>query len=456
METKMRKHILLILAIVVSFSASAQGFLSFYQLRDIVPQTANFQPAFIPNNSFTLGLPTNVGVTVQGDVKLEELLYKAPGQNDLSINFDVLNGVALERNNINVQVDLNALHLGFKTKKGGFHIFSNVRANVDFVYNKDLIEFLANGNSNSIGATLDFTGSTVRIDAFHEVGFGYARKFLNEKLVVGGRIKLVTGMYHASIEEDAGLRLTTDANDYSWQVQVQNGTVNTAGFGLFDDSDDEGSDMSSYMVSNGNRTVAFDIGAKYKPLHWLEVEAAVNDIGKINWTDEVRNYNTEDTDFTFTGIDLRNQDETADAIQDSLTNKFTSNETQNEFSTTMARRMYLSTSVYLTPNDRFSLLYFKRDALSHMKANYALAYNHKFDKFVVGVLGSMRGENDFNFGANLGTNIGPVQLYLAMDNVLVTNKPEQYSKADFRFGLNLMFGYKKWFKKPDVVDLDEL
>ena len=99
----MRKHILLILAIVVSFSASAQGFLSFYQLRDIVPQTANFQPAFIPNNSFTLGLPTNVGVTVQGDVKLEELLYKAPGQNDLSINFDVLNGVALERNNINVQ-----------------------------------------------------------------------------------------------------------------------------------------------------------------------------------------------------------------------------------------------------------------------------------------------------------------------------------------------------------------
>lgn len=449
----MRKHLIILCVLVVSFQSFAQGFMSFYQLRDIVPQTANFQPAFIPNNTFTLGLPANLGLTVQGDVKLEELLYKAPGQSDLSINFDVLNGVALERNSLNVQADVNLLHLGFKTKKGGFHLFSNIRSNIDFVYNKDLIEFLANGNSNRIGATLDFTGSTIRIDAFHEVGFGYARKFLNDKLVVGGRIKLVTGMYHASIEEDAGLRLTTNANDYSWQIQVQNGTVNTAGISLFSDDD---ADMATYLISNDNKTVAFDFGVKYKPLKWLEIEAAVNDIGKIDWKENVRNYNTEDTNFTFNGIDLRSQDQTAEAIQDSLTSKFTSNETQNEFQTTMARRMYLSASFYVTPNDRFSILYFKRDALSGMDANYALAFNHKFEKFVVGVLGSLRGNNEFNFGANIGTDIGPVQLYLAMDNALVTNGPEQYSKADFRFGLNIMFGYKKWIKKSDIVDLDAL
>lgn len=454
----MRKQIIILLAIVVSYQVNAQGFLSFYQLRDIVPQTSNFQPAFIPDNSFTLGLPTNVGLTVQGDVKLEELLYKAPGQNDLSINFDVLNGVALEKNHIDAQVDLNLLHLGFKTKQGGFSIFANVKANVDFVYNKDLIEFLANGNSNSIGSTLDFTGSTIRMDAFQEVGFGYARRFLDDKLVVGARIKLVNGMYHISIKEDAGLRLTTSANDFSWQVQVQNGIVNTAGLDFFTNSDDyESSDMISYMMNNKNSSLAFDIGARYKPFPWLEVEAAVNDIGKINWTEQVRNYNTADTDFTFSGIQLRGENmDTEQAIQDSIANKFTSNETQNAFSTTIAKRIYLSASYYLTPNDRFSVLYFKRNALSDMQANYAFAYNHRFNKFVIGILGSLRGENEFNFGANLGTNIGPVQFYLAMDNALVMNRPEQYSKADFRFGLNLLFGYKKWLKKSDIVDLDDL
>ena len=454
----MRKLIIIFFAAIVSYQASAQGFLSFYQLRDLVPQTSNFQPTFIPDNSFTLGLPTNLGLTVQGDVKLEELLYKAPGSRDFSINFDILNGVALERNHISSQLDLNALHLGFKTKKGGFSVFANLRANIDFVYNKDLIEFLANGNSNRIGETLDFTGSTVRIDVLQEVGFGYARKFLNDKLVVGARVKIVNGLYHASIKEDAGLRLTTNANDYSWQVQVQNGTVNTAGFDFLTNSDDyESSDMLSYMLSNENQTVAFDFGARFKPLNWLEIEAAINDIGKIDWTEQVRNYNTEDTEFTFTGIDLRNQESTDQAIQDSIANKFTSNETQNAFTTNIAKRMYFSASAYLTPNDRFSLLYFKRDALSNMSADYAVAFNHRFNKFVVGVVGSIRGENkDFNFGANLATNFGPIQMYLAMDNALVTNKPEQYSKADFRFGLNLMFGYKKWIKKSDIVDLDDL
>ncbi|MEC7754715.1 MAG: DUF5723 family protein [Bacteroidota bacterium] len=454
----MKKLTLTLIALLVAVQVSAQGFLSFYQLRDIVPQSSNFQPAFIPNNSFTFGLPANLGVTVQGDLRLEELLYKAPGQSDFTVNFDVMNGVALTTNHVNVQTDINLMHLAFKTKQGGFSVFANIRANVDLIYNKDLIEFLANGNSTRIGGTLDFSGSRARIDGYHEVGIGYARRFLDDKLTVGGRIKMVTGMFHGSIQENATLTLTTDETDYSWHVEVQNGTVNTAGFDMFGDSDDySDSERMQYLMSNGNQTVAFDFGVRYQPLKWLEVEAAVNDIGKIKWTEQSKNYNTEDASFTFSGIDLRNMEDPEQAIQDSIVNKFTSNETKEPFETTMAKRVYLTASAYLTPNDRFSITYFKRDALSGMRPNYAVSFNHKFDKFVVGILGSYRGaNNEYNFGANLGTNIGPVQLYLAMDNALVTNRPEQYSKADIRFGLNLMFGYKKWIKKSEIVDLDKL
>ena len=118
-------------------------------------QAMNHSPLALPQYYLE-----NAGLTIQGDVTLQELLYKSPGSNDFTIDFDVLNAAASELNQINFQTDVNLFHLGIKTKVGGFSLFANVRSNIDFVYNKDMIEFLANGNSNSLGATLDFTGSS--------------------------------------------------------------------------------------------------------------------------------------------------------------------------------------------------------------------------------------------------------------------------------------------------------
>ena len=96
-------------------------------------------------------------------------------------------------------------------------------------------------------------------------------------------------------------------------------------------------------------------------------------------------------------------------------------------------------------------------AFQHLPANYALSYNHRFENFVFGVVGSYRRANtEFNLGASIASNIGSVQLYMALDNILIMNRPERFSKADFRFGLNLMFGYKKRKKGYPVVDLDSL
>ena len=123
----------------------------------------------------------------------------------------------------------------------------------------------------------------------------------------------------------------------------------------------------------------------------------------------------------------------------------------------LPRRTYLSASLYLTPRDKFTLMAFNNSVFGEIDPSFAAAYNHTVNKFTFGVLGSYRGpENELNFGANIASDIGPVQLYVATDNALVSNRPERYSKIDFRFGLNLMFGYKKWKKKSDIVNLDAL
>ncbi len=454
------KKLLTIALLVLGFSSvNAQGYMSFYQLRDIVPQTQGLQPAFIPDNSLTVSMPAlNAGVLIQGDLKLQELFSRPNGQAELTVDFDLLNAAAQAENFLNLDITSNLFHIGYRTRVGSFSLFANARATVDFAYGKGLTEFLANGNGNSIGEVIDFSGTQLRMEAYQEIGVGYATTFLDERLTVGARAKLVTGIFHGSFEEGASASLTTAADDFSWQIAVQNGTVNTAGLDFLFNSDDYADDaLQTYMFGNENSTLAFDLGAKFKPLKWLELEASVNDIGSINWKEQVRNYNTADTVATFSGLNLEGLENSGDVFRDSLENKFRSNETRLGFTTNLPTRVYLTASAYLTEKDRFSLTYFQSGALTNLPANYALAYNHRFDKFVIGVLGTFRrSNNETNIGANLGTNIGPVQLYMALDNVLVLNKPEQYSKADFRFGLNLMFGYKKWSKKAKTVDLDRL
>ncbi len=455
----MKKLLTIAILILGATSVNAQGYLSFYQLRDIVPQTQGLQPAFIPENTLTVSMPLlNAGGLIKGDLVLEELLSRPGGQAELTVDFDLLNDAAEPENFLNFDIISNLFHLGLRTKHGSFSLFANARATLNFAYGKDLTEFLANGNGGSIGETMDFSGTKFRMQTSQEIGIGYANTFLGERLTVGARAKLVTGIFHASFADGASASLTTGADDFSWQIAIQNGTVNTAGLDLIFNSDDYADDaLSSYAMSNDNSTLAFDLGAKFKVLDWLEVEASVNDIGSINWKEQARNYNIADTTVTFRGLDLEGLQEAGDAFQDSLGGKFNSNETRNAFSTNLTSRMFLTASAYLTPNDRFSLTYFQASTFDNLPANYALAFNHRFDKFVVGVLGThRRSNNETNIGANLGTNIGPLQLYLALDNVLVLNRPEQYSKADFRFGFNLMFGYKKWSKKAKAIDLDEL
>lgn len=454
-----RKLIILSFAMALTVSASAQAYFSYFQLRELVPQTQGLQPAFIPNNSFTAAMPgMNMGLSLDADFKLQDLLSKESGSIDYIIDFDVLLAASTEVNNLNLDVTSNIFHFGIKTRKGAFSLFGNVRANLHLQYDRQLMDFLANGNGNKIGATIDFGGTRIFGNAYHEIGLGYSRQFLGDRLTLGARVKQVTGLFHASLAEGATGTITTAADDYSWQISVQNGTVNTAGLDLIlNDQDYPDNALQDYMISNENSSLAFDFGAKLKLTEWLHVEAAVNDIGTITYQENPRNYNTADATVTFSGVQLRGLENSGDVFRDSVESKFTSNETQRTFTTDLTMRTYLAASLFLGQRNRFTMMAFNNHIFDEIDPSYALAYNHSVKKFTFGLLGSYRGtHNEFNIGANIASDIGPVQLYLALDNALATNKPEQYSKADIRFGINLMFGYKKWANKGDVIDLDEL
>lgn len=454
-----RKLIIFSFAMALTVSANAQAYFSYYQLRELVPQTQSLQPAFIPKNSLTVALPgVNMGASLDADFKLQDLLAKETGSINYALDFDVMLAAAKDVNNMNLDVTSNLFHIGLKTKKGAFSLFANVRATVHLQYTREFMDFLANGNADRIGETINFGETRLYANSYHEVGIGYSHQFLGERLTLGARVKRVTGLFHASLAEGATGSITTSADDFAWEIQVENGTVNTAGLDLLLNSNDHPDNATrDYIISNDNSSLAFDFGAKFKVTEWLQLEASVNDIGTITYKEQPRNYNTEDVTVNFSGVQLRGIESSGNVFRDSLESKFTSNETQNTFKTDLTMRTYLSASFFLGERNRFTVMAFNNHVFNEIAPSYAMAYNHSVKKFTFGLLGSFRGAgNEVNIGANIASDIGPVQLYLALDNALATSRPEQYSKADIRLGINFKFGYKKWANKGDVVDLDEL
>ena len=438
------KRVLLIisLALVAAVSASAQSYFSFYQLREFVPQTQSLQPAFIQKNRFTAALPgANIGMSFQADFKPKDLLSKSNGSDELRVDFNALLKAARpDMNQASLDATLHLFHFGLKTKKGTYSFFANARASVDLQYGRELMELLAKGNTRRIGKTMDISGVRAMANVYHETGLGYTRKFLNDRLIVGGRMKWVTGLFHGSLRENARGTITTNARDYSWVIAVKNGTFNTAGLDLLKKKN-RGS-LGNYLL-NSNSTIAFDLGAKFKVMDWLEVEASVNDLGVINWKERLKNHHIEDNSFSFSGLQLRGLENAGNAFQKELESKFKRTQTQTSFKTTLPVRTFIAASAYLGKNNRFTAMASGRTVFGKTRFSYAGAYNRCLRYFTVGVVGSTENGSDFNIGANLASDIGPVQLYLAMDNALVLNRPERFSKMDFRFGINLMFDYKQ-------------
>jgi len=449
--------IILVLSSLFCFKTQAQGYFAFYELRDLVQQSQSMQPAFIPDNAVSVSFPAlNVGSSLQSGFRLQDLLSKNT-DGLFVIDFDVLQDATNEMNYFNSSATAHLFALNIKMKKGGLSFFTNTRANFDLAYGEELIEFLANGNANYIGNTIDFSDTRLLMNAYHEYGVGYTHQFLADRLVVGARVKLIQGLFHGSTNEGFKGSLTTDENDFAWTMNVTNGQFNTAGLDyLFNAEDYDENELTNYLLSNQNSSLGFDIGAKYQLLPNLKIEAAVNDIGKMRWNEQVRNYQVEDGSVVYEGVDLKNLADAENIFRDSLFAQFNGTETENAFESRLGARYYFTVTGNVAPNDRFSLTYFKNTAFSDAPANIALSFNHRFENFVVGAVGSYRGRNnEVNLGASLASNIGPVQLYVALDNILIMNRPERYSKGDFRFGLNLMFGYKK-YRKDDIVDLDAL
>ncbi|MEM8585476.1 MAG: DUF5723 family protein [Bacteroidota bacterium] len=397
------------------------------------------------DGKITVGLPGIYNDLRSENITLGDVLVEEDGRRIL----DISRGIASleERNELRDQADFETIGLAYRGKKWAFGFSHRIRYDGAINYPKTLVQVIWEGNAQFLGETVDIRPD-LRIGGYHELAFSAAYK-LTDKLSVGGRVKLLSGINQVSSQEGGRLTLRTDEVAFALELD-QDYTINSAGALDYQDArnfdlDTEFARFTTDNLFGSNTGIAIDLGAQLD-LGVLRIQAAAQDLGgTINWSKDVNNYTLSGTE-AFTGLDvlenLLNDTASLSGIVDSLEEQFNPTETSTGFSTTVPSRYMLAGEFDL--NERLTLgalLYLLDGFTEDSETAAAVSARFRVADFlsVGGVYGYRAGEFT-NLGLNAILALGPARLLLATDNVFTVFRPLDANQANVRLGLSLSFG----------------
>ncbi|MEM1321983.1 MAG: DUF5723 family protein [Bacteroidota bacterium] len=440
----LKKWTFFILLCSYSLGLQAQQELGLHLMRDVW-QSSRTNPALVPDQRIFVGLPNVYFNYFHTAGTINELIVQDDGRNIL--NVDRLIELAEDNNRLNIDLEVETLHLGFRIGQFALSLNHAVKSINTTRYAKTLPQLFWQGNSQFIGQTISF-GPDQQSIAFNEFGLGVAYELGN--LTIGGRAKLLSGIGDASTPQtDASL--TTDADIYQLEL-LTNYQINTSRFSptfLFDSLDnigieysfDELFDFNDLFSSNSG--FAFDLGLRYQWGEKLELAASAIDIGQINWTENIINYRSEGT-FGYDGLELDNilQDGQLDfeGTLDTLEDIFDFKESSDGYSTRLPAKFYLSALYQLTERWRLGAMYYSEHFRGQSFTSVAVNATTDLGKyFTVGASYAVRNNTYANIGLQVTARMGSVQVFAMSDNVAAAFRPYDSENVNGRIGLNLLF-----------------
>jgi hypothetical protein len=463
----------MVLLFGAGFQAWGQTQNSLYFMNGI-PQSNRINPARQPECGFYIGIPALSPLSTQlssDPLAYEDVIYSHPSEDSL-ITFlhplveqqaflDKLKPV----NVLFADTRVSAISIGFGTGVGFFTLDLTTRAEAAFYFPGDLARLVLEGADE--GGVYNMDGMGPDLTGFDEIGVGWS-KALGNKWQLGVRAKGLFGFGNLSFT-NSEFELST--SEELWNVQADmefNASLPFAEVVYDEDGNIEDiiieDDISSTRpgaifreaFNAKNFGLAVDLGVDYSPTdRWL-LSASVLDIGYIHWTDEVHQL-TFKTDYDFDGLEVNPFDFTGDlnfgdyvdssftAIADSLSGEleFTPGGTYNS---RLNPKLYVGASWWATPNINFGILsrtdFLRETILEQLtaSANFAAGRVLNFTLSYTFMTNSWK-----NLGAGISLNAGPVNIFAISDNTLnLVFWPEEAQSVNLWFGMNLVFGYKKF------------
>lgn len=246
-----------------------------------------------------------------------------------------------DKNTMNVNFSTEILSAGWYKGKNFWSFNVGLRTDIGANITKSMFSFLNEMDAiedNWRNSSYDISGQQLNINAFGEIGLGYARQ-INDRLSVGGKVKVLLGVgnmelklnkvtMNANLPSDSRIEqlqhlgigdvdtpdkveaLSKEINNYHAKLAIDARLessfkgMNLTGMeekGYIDDFEFESKDMGIAGYGFG-----IDLGASYKILDNLTVSASVLDLGFISWSKN----STQIATANAAGIDMQGSDYT--------------------------------------------------------------------------------------------------------------------------------------------------
>ena len=210
-----------------------------------------------------------------------------------------------------VQVDWFQFGKFFKGKRSFVHGGIREFAHISIALPSDLLRLPFTGNANSElleGGSLDFSDLGFKTEQRRSFYLGWQRNW-SEKWSTGIRLNYLRGIRHAQFSvQNVGWQ--TDASNWDWSFSGE-GMIQSSGMWplmqLIDSgnvTDAQVQQIKDELLTGVGNGFAIDLGVEYR-IHpsWMAF-AQINDVGGIQWKEDVKNYTTQPTSVAFAGLEL--------------------------------------------------------------------------------------------------------------------------------------------------------
>lgn len=440
--------ILLILFLLTSQLVIAQPETTMYTMSGVA-QFSNYNPAFVPNYRFVFSVASAHTHYSNSSFSYSDLV--STQGDSLVVNLGDFQKKLKDKNYISAASDVEIFRLGIQASKRLYlNTYITNKAHTQEMIPKDLITIFSNGNAAFVNGTSSFAPQ-VNGQAYIEFATG-ASYILSDKLTLGGRIKLLRGVFNVTTE-NTEINMSLDEN-YATTMSAQV-NVKTSGIQSMDEVEIS-KDYKNYLKNKG---LAIDLGATLKLTKELTVGASLLDLGAINWRNDTYGYtlDPEEANHTFEGINLQKildgDEDYMDAEMDSIEAKFELQEsTIGSYRTPLPGKMYLTASYAWKAKTTFGALLFFEKYQGRFYPGFSTSVHKEFGRVAGASVTYTAINRTFgNFGLGINLNLTPFQFYLAGDNLLriptshlINGDFNKFASntqyLNVRAGLNFIFG----------------
>lgn len=300
---------LFIFLATLSAPVSAQQIRTSYFMDKSTVRTA-LNPAFRPERGY-VSIPVlgslNLSYASNG-ISVSDVLYPRNGKLvtflDQSVSSDEFLKKLKKNNQINTDFSMSILAAGWYSGKGFWTVDLGIKSVASARVPKTMFELMKKG-SGVEGTVYDISNLNMYMDAYVETAVGYSRP-VNEKLTVGGKLKLLAGAANMDVRFD---KMHVEMNDNQWRI-TSTGKMNASLKGLMpefelDNAQEEyinGFDYDTPGISGFGAGI--DLGVSYRLLDNLTLSASLLDLGFISWGASSTTSGEANGIFNFDGFQL--------------------------------------------------------------------------------------------------------------------------------------------------------